>query len=77
MQCSLLSPDDRSVTLALGSDDGCLVQVNGETIVEDYAEQGVDPLDHLIQVNLKKGANPVLFLVENGGGGFGASLRNS
>ena len=75
MQCSLLSPDDRSVTLALGSDDGCLVQVNGETIVEDYAEQGVDPLDHLIQVNLKKGANPVLFLVENGGGGFGASLR--
>jgi len=63
------------VTLAAGSDDGCLLQVNGKTVIEDFAEQGVDPLDHLIQVALNKGNNEILFLVENGGGKSGASLR--
>lgn len=75
LRCVLVSPDDRRVTLAVGSDDGCLLQVNGITVIEDFAEQGVDPLDHLIQVPLKKGDNEVFLLVENGGGKSGASLR--
>ena len=75
MRCVLISPGDRQVTLAAGSDDGCLIQVNGVTVVEDFSEQGVDPLDHLIQVPLKKGTNEILFFVENGGGNSGASLR--
>ena len=75
LRCVLISPGDRTVTLAAGSDDGCLLQVNGNTLVEDFAEQGVDPLDHLVQVPLKKGANEVLFLIANGSGKSGASLR--
>ena len=75
LRCTLISPTDRTVTLAAGSDDGCLLQVNGNTIVEDFADQGVDPLDHLIQVPLKQGTNEVLFLIANGSGKSGASLR--
>ena len=75
LRCVLVSPSDRNVTLAAGSDDGCLLQVNGNTIVEDFAEQGVDPLDHLVQVPLKQGINKVVFLIANGGGKSGASLR--
>ncbi|MGE4631408.1 MAG: type II secretion system protein GspG, partial [Planctomycetota bacterium] len=75
LQCVLYSPDDREVTIAVGSDDGCIVKVGNQILVEDFAQQGVDPMRHLVRASLQRGSNSVEFLVENGGGGYGASMR--
>ncbi|MGE4618210.1 MAG: CehA/McbA family metallohydrolase [Planctomycetota bacterium] len=75
MQCILVSPTERQVTIAVGSDDGCILQVGDQILIEDFAQQGVDPMRHLVTASLKQGANSVLLLVENGGGSYGASLR--
>lgn len=75
LKCNLISPTRREVTIAVGSDDGCILQVGDQVLVEDFAQQGVDPMRHLVTANLERGVNPVVLLVENGGGSFGASLR--
>ena len=75
LQCVLYSPDDREVTIAVGSDDGCIVKVGNQILVEDFAQQGVDPMRHLVRASLQRGSNSVEFLVENGGGAYGASMR--
>ncbi len=75
LQCVVVSPDDRDVTIAVGSDDGCLLVVADQLLIEDFAQQGVDPMRHLVRTRVKAGPNPILLLVENGGGGFGAALR--
>ncbi|MEC9475723.1 MAG: CehA/McbA family metallohydrolase [Planctomycetota bacterium] len=75
LKCSLISPSKREVTIAVGSDDGCILKVGDQVLVEDFAQQGVDPMRHLVTANLKRGVNQVILLVENGGGAFGASLR--
>jgi hypothetical protein len=75
LECTLYSPDDREVTIALGSDDGCILKVGDQLLVEDFAQQGIDPMRHLVRASLQRGSNSLMLLVENGGGGYGAALR--
>ena len=75
LQCVLISPTKREVTIAVGSDDGCILKIGDKILVEDFAQQGVDPMRHLVTTTVERGANSVLLLVENGGGGYGASMR--
>ena len=75
LDCVLYSPDDRMVTIAAGSDDGCILMVGNQLLIEDFAQQGVDPMRHLVQASLQRGSNSLVMLIENGGGGFGAAVR--
>lgn len=69
------SDGPRSVPFALGTDDGCVFLVNGESVVADTGTHGADPLQHFGRLALRDGWNRLLLRVENGRGGFGAYLR--
>lgn len=71
----LISPDEREVAYAVGTDDGCVLWVNAERVYEDPESHSADPLQHIGRATLKKGHNRVLLKVANGGGGFGAYFR--
>ncbi len=65
----------RAVRFTLGTDDGCILIVNGTEIVVDTGSHGANPLAHAGRLPLETGWNRVLLRVQNGRGGFGAYLR--
>jgi len=67
----LVSPDEREVPFALGTDDGCRLLLNGEPIVEAVTRRGASPWQHFGKLPLRAGRNRVLVKVENGTGDFG------
>ena len=69
------SPETKAVILALGSNDGCRVWLNGEYIHNIPSERGLFPDDDLIPVVLKKGKNTLLIKVEERGGIWGFCAR--
>lgn len=71
----IVSPDEREVTIAYGTDDGSRLWINGESVIEDPTNHSADPLQHLFPVTLRPGRNEVLLKVANGGGDFGAYFR--
>ncbi len=71
----LISPDTREVAYAVGTDDGCVLWINGERVYEDPESHSADPLQHIGRAQLAKGPNRVLLKVANGGGDFGAYFR--
>ncbi len=75
LQTWLISPDDREVAYALGTDDGCVLWINDERLHTDPESHSADPLQHIARAKLKKGPNRVLLKVANGSGGFGAYFR--
>lgn len=69
------SPETKTMILALGSNDGCRVWLNGEYIHNIPSERGLFPDDDLIPVVLKKGKNTLLIKVEERGGIWGFCAR--
>ncbi len=69
------SPQGREAFLAVGSDDGCRIWLNGKVVHDVLAARGVTPDEDLAPVSLKKGENTLLVKVENGTGGWGFCLR--
>ncbi|MBE3132638.1 MAG: hypothetical protein IMZ55_04135, partial [Acidobacteria bacterium] len=69
------SPRAREAVLAVGSDDGCRIWLNGQVVHNVLAARGVTPDEDLVPVSLKKGENTLLVKVENGSGGWGFCLR--
>jgi len=61
--------------LALGSDDGVRVWLNGRVVHDHLLGRGVAKDDDLVPVTFRKGDNRLLMKVENGGGGWGLILR--
>jgi len=61
--------------LALGSDDGVRVWVNGEQVHYKLLKRPIREDDDLVPVTLKKGENRILVKVEQGWGGWGFILR--
>ena len=61
--------------LALGSDDGVRVWLNGELAYDHLIGRGVSKDQDLVTVTLQKGENPLLIKVEQGDGGWGFVLR--
>ncbi|HUN80987.1 MAG TPA: hypothetical protein VMV81_05690, partial [Phycisphaerae bacterium] len=67
----LEAPEDMFPTLALGSDDGAAVWVNGEEVFrKDVARSYLSKQDWMT-VHLKKGDNALLVKVSQGGGDGG------
>jgi len=60
------SPDSR--ILSVGSDDGFILWVNGDSVASIHKGRQLLPHDDLIPVKLKKGKNTFLFKVDQGTG---------
>lgn len=61
--------------LALGSDDGVRVWLNGKVVHDNLIARGISKDNDVVTVTLKKGENPLLVKVEQGAGGWGFVLR--
>ncbi len=69
------SPDDRRVTLLVGSDDGVRVWVNGQRVLEHLVKRPARPDQDRVDVLLNSGWNRLLIKVEQGVGGWGFYAR--
>ena len=72
---TLQSAEEITLSLAIGSDDGIKIWLNGEIVHEKIVGRGINIDDDLIIVKLKKGDNSLLLKLENGVGGFGFICR--
>ena len=62
---SFESPRDASATLLVGSDDGVVVWVNGEKVLERDVYRPVNLYDDQAAIHLRAGSNSLLFKVTN------------
>ncbi len=69
------SPKDQVVFLALGTNDGGRLWVNGEQVWDFPEPRGLAPDNDLIPVLLKKGRNTILLKVEERGNKWGFCMR--
>ncbi|MCA9311097.1 MAG: ThuA domain-containing protein [Phycisphaerales bacterium] len=65
----------RSVELRVGSDDGCRVWFNGNTVLMRDVQRGHRLEEDRVEIVLKPGVNMVMMKVTQGGGGWQASCR--
>lgn len=65
------SPQAQTVRIALGSDDGIKVYLNGEEILSNDVARGAAPDQDFVDLKLKKGANALLLKIANFGGATG------
>jgi hypothetical protein len=72
---TIYSPDQRSLKLSLGSDDGFLVFLNGEKVAERRDDRGVAPDQDQVQITLRPGVNTLIFKIVNTGGISGYYFR--
>ncbi len=66
----LHSDEDQSALLGAGSDDGVKVWVNGEVVVEVDEYRGWKRDEDKVWIKLKRGANPLLLKLTQGGGPY-------
>ena len=64
-----------SVILAVGSDDGIKVWLNGKLVHDNWIPRGVNKDDDLVPLKLIKGSNQVLLKVQDIKGGWGFVSR--
>lgn len=69
------SEEERRVRMELGSDDGVKVWLNGELVHANNISRGVAPGDDVFEISLRRGWNPLLLKITQGGGGWGACAR--
>ena len=74
LRTNLFSPSSQRAKMEMGSDDGIKVWLNGEVVHANNATRGLDPTSDQAAVNLKKGWNPLLVKVTQGGGEWSACL---
>ncbi|MFT7669961.1 MAG: hypothetical protein ACI8X5_002668 [Planctomycetota bacterium] len=65
----------REVLYSMGSDDGCMVWINGNEIYRDQSQHGVTPMQKIGRMQLNAGWNRLLVGVQNGGGASGLFFR--
>ncbi|MEI7634401.1 MAG: TIM-barrel domain-containing protein [bacterium] len=66
---------DTTATLAIGSDDGVAVWLNGKEIHRVETGRAYTSGQDRIEIHLKKGANPLLLKISQGGFGWGFSAH--
>lgn len=71
----VFSPEDKDASLLLGSDDGCIVWLNGEKVFAYLLPRVAMPDENKIDVHLRKGWNQIVLKVGQIGGDWGFYLR--
>ncbi|MBI4600412.1 MAG: HEAT repeat domain-containing protein [Planctomycetes bacterium] len=67
----LESPRDQEAEIALGSDDGVKVWLNGELVHSNHVHRAAEPEQDRLQAKLRNGLNDLLVKVDNGDGPTG------
>lgn len=70
----LLAPREQDASLAIGSDDGVAVWLNGKEVHRKNVGRPYSPKQDRVAVRLRKGANELLIKVNQGGGDWGFSV---
>ena len=73
--CEIDSPQDQLCMLALGTNDGGRLWLNGEVIWDRAEGRGLTLDDDLIAVNLRQGRNKLLAKIEERGGSWALAVR--
>jgi putative membrane-bound dehydrogenase-like protein len=66
------SPVEQSAEFLIGSDDGCLLFVNGKEVLRESVTRAAAPDQNRVKVTLKAGKNEVLMKIANGNNPHGA-----
>ncbi len=64
------SPNDRDAVLAVGSDDGVAVWVNGEVVHRNHVGRPYTSRKDIVPVHLKKGRNELMLKISQGNAGW-------
>ena len=75
----LHSEEEQAALLGVGSDDGVKVWVNGEVVIEAPEYRGWKRDQNKVTISLKRGANPLLLKLIQGGGpySFNVTVRGN
>jgi len=65
------SLEEQDAVLALGSEDGVVVWLNGERVHKNLVSRGYASMQDRVNVHLKKGVNLLMVKVLQGNGGWG------
>lgn len=74
LKTALNAPESMSTLFEIGSDDGIKVWVNGTLVHQNKVQRGHTQGDDVFEVGLDKGLNEVIMKVNQGTGGWEASL---
>ncbi|MCG3123776.1 MAG: hypothetical protein GIKADHBN_02197 [Phycisphaerales bacterium] len=66
----VVAEDDFTAHVTMGSDDGLRFWVNGKLLVDADEQRGLDPENHKVRIDFKKGVNHVLAKVSQGPANF-------
>jgi alpha-mannosidase len=75
--CQLISPIEQKVILKIRSNDGVRVWLNQQMVHDHHVGRTIDSQEDRIAVLLKKGVNPLLAKVDQGGGAWGLAVKVS
>lgn len=73
--CLLNSPDNRSVTALLGSNDGATVYCNGEVVYKKHIKRNLIKDEDAITLDLESGPNHILVKIDQWKAGWGFTFR--
>ncbi len=73
--CTIESPDARTLTAGLGSNDGIKLYLNGEKLFETHQLRFVEVDDDTVRLNLQPGVNHLMLKIDQGRGKWGFAFR--
>ena len=73
--CKVFSPDKRTVTGLLGSNDGATLYCNGERVFQFHGKRSLIHDENAMSLNLQEGVNHILIKIEQWKAGWGFTFR--
>ncbi len=77
VRVAVVASEAATLHLAIGSDDGLIVLLDGKRVFTHEAWRGVVPGQEQLDLPLTAGRHLVMLRINNGGGGYGLSLKAS
>ncbi|MBM3958138.1 MAG: hypothetical protein FJ313_08820, partial [Gemmatimonadetes bacterium] len=71
----IISPQEQDAVLAIGSDDGLVVWVNGERVHTNLVSRAYGSMQDRVPIHLKAGRNELLVRVMQGNGAWAVGAR--
>lgn len=75
MHSTIQASEDTTLDITAGADDGLKLWVNGKPVIDADLMRGLNPEDHRVRLDLKKGVNHVFAKVSQGQGAYQFQLN--